>query len=150
MAMSVKFYEYIAKLLASMTGKAFASVFKETTGQTLDTWMEKEAAAKSRRSNLRFRNFNLVRYAQKDQCRLIGKIPAHDGTATQVYEIECRRAPFESNIPTAYVMRNGVELFTVHARSYARVQNCAIAALHAYLGRTRHAHKKNRTKGGAA
>lgn len=142
--METRYYQFMAERLAGMDGKAFASVFKETTGETLDAWAEIQVTRKPRKGNLQFRNFKLIRFRQHAIAIYMGKIPAHDSHPTQVYEIKCIRS--ESGVASAQAFRDGAFLFGITANSFSRVQHLAVSALHAYIERSRHGHRKGKGK----
>lgn len=144
-----EYHKLVATQIMSCDIERLDAAIREETGHGLITYI-KSNLPKAKRSNLKFRNFNLIRFARKDFAEYIGKIPAHDGCPTQIYKIECWRSP--DGRGTAVVKRNDDYLFDVHAKSYRKIHQLAISALHSYIAdcrrRNRQAHKAKTGGGG--
>lgn len=143
-----EYHKLVATQIMSCDIERLDAAIREETGHGLITYI-KSNLPKAKRGNLKFRNFNLIRFARKDFAEYIGKIPAHDGCPIQIYKIECERTA--DGRGTALVLRDGDYLFDVHAPSYRKIHQLAISALHSYIGdksrRNRKAHKA-KTGGG--
>lgn len=126
-----EYHKLVATQIMSCDIERLDAAIREETGHGLITYI-KSNLPKAKRSNLKFRNFNLIRFARKDFAEYIGKIPAHDGCPTQIYKIECWRSP--NGRGTAVVKRNDDYLFDVHSKSYRKIHALAISALHSYIG----------------
>lgn len=126
-----KHHELVAAQIMSCDIERLDAAIREETGHGLITYI-KSNLPKANRSNLKFRNFNLIRFARKDFSEYIGKIPSHDGCPVQIYKITCMRTV--QGHGRAIVIRNDDFLFDVHAKSYRKIHTLAISALHSYIG----------------
>ncbi len=138
--MSLKYYDFIAERLVDCDLELLDGALKRNYGKSLADLCK--AANKTRRCNLHFRDFDLIRFAHKDVAHYIGKATANESHETNVYEIICNHSTFDS---IAIARLNGRELFRINANSYSKCQKIAIAALHEYLEDTkrRHLQRKN-------
>lgn len=138
--------DYHTLLAAQILGcdiERLDAAIREETGHGLISYL-KENLPKKRGGNLKFKRFNLVRFAYKDHCDYVGKESAHDGAAPKVWEVSTQRTPEGGGIGEGWC--NGNFLFSVRAGSFSRVQALAVSALHAYIGRSRRAHEKTPSK----
>lgn len=136
--------EYHKLLAAQILGcdiERLDAAIREETGHGLMSYL-KANLPKKHGGNLKFKNFNLVRFAFKDHCDYVGKEPAHDGAAAKVWGLTTRRTTDGGGVAEGWC--NDKQLFAVTANSFSRVQNLAISALHGYIGRTRRAHNKKK------
>ena len=137
-----EYHKLVATQIMSCDIERLDAAIREETGHGLISYI-KNNLPKKRGSNLKFRNFNLIRFGRKDFVEYMGKIPSHDGCPTQIYKITCMRTV--QGHGRAIVIRNDDFLFDVHARSYRKIHTLAISALHSYIGdksrRNRKAHK---------
>lgn len=146
-----EYHKLVASQILNCDIERLDAAIREETGHGLISYI-KNNLPKKQGSNLKFRNFNLIRFGRKDFAEYMGKIPSHDGCPTQIYKIECERTA--DGRGTAIVMRDGNYLFDVHARSYRKIHTFAISALHSYIGdksrRNRKAHKAKNGGGDGA
>lgn len=142
-----EYHQLVAQQILGCDIERLDAAVREVTGHGLVTFVKSRLPKKSG-GNLKFRNFNLMRFARKDFAEYIGKVPAHDGCPTQIYKIECGRTG--GGRGEALVMRNGDYLFDIHAKSYRKVHSLAIAALHSYIADTRSRTNRRRAKKGVA
>jgi hypothetical protein len=133
------YYGFLAERILDCNIEELDAAFRDMTGHGIITTCKKRLGIKG--NNLKFKRFNLIRFAQKDLVEYIGKAVAHDGAPTQIYRIECQRTADGRGVAT--VMRNEDYLFDIHAKSFHIVQHLAIQALHAYVNKT-HRRRKNR------
>ena len=138
-----EYHKLIAHQILGCDIERLDAAIHEETGHGLITYI-KANLPKKQGGNLKFKNFNLIRFACKNFAEYIGKIPSHDGCPTQVYKIECERT--DDGRGTALVLRNGNYLFDVHAKSYRKVSTLAISALHSYIGDCRRRNRHNKQK----
>jgi hypothetical protein len=133
-----EYHKLVAGQILGCDIERLDAAIREETGHGLLTLIRNSLPRKG--NNLKFRNFNLIRFARKDFAEYIGKIPTHDGCPTQIYKIECERT--DDGHGRALVLRNGNYLFNVHAKSYHKIHQLAISALHSYIGDCR---RRNRS-----
>lgn len=140
-----EYHQLVAQQILGCDIERLDAAVREVTGHGLVTFVKSRLPKKSG-GNLKFKTFNLVRFAYKDHSTYVGKEPAHDGAAAKVWALTTRRTTDGGNVAEGWC--NGKQIFVVTANSFSRVQDLAIAALHGYIGRSRRAHKKAK-KGGA-
>lgn len=140
-----EYHKLVAAQMLDCDIERLDAAIREETGHGLLSYI-KAHLPKKRGGNLKFKTFSLIRFAYKDHCEYIGKEPANGhGAAAKVWKIRTARTADGRGI--AKVWRNDEPLFDLTGNSLSRVEDCAIAALHGYIGRSRRAHKKAK-KGG--
>lgn len=138
-----EYHKFVAGQILDCDIERLDAAIREETGHGLMSYL-KANLPKKHGGNLKFKTFNLIRYAHQDNCLYIGKEPAHDGAAAKVWELRTERTTKGGGMGVAEGWCNGKQIFAVTANSFSRVQNLAISALHGYIGRTRRAHNKKK------
>ena len=138
-----EYHKLVATQIMSCDIERLDAAIREETGHGLISYI-KNNLPKKRGSNLKFRNFNLIRFGRKDFAEYMGKIPSHDGCPTQIYKITCVRTT--EGRGTAIVTRNDDHLFNVQAKSYRKLHQIAISALRSYIGDCRRRNRSCRAK----
>jgi hypothetical protein len=132
-----EYHKLVASQILSCDIERLDAAIRAETGHGLITYIKSNLPT-AKRNNLKFRNFNLIRFASECDVRFMGKIPAHDGTDARVIEIQCLR----SSEHRAVAKINQKVIFECTTKNFSMLQEITVGALHTFLDRRRRTNKR--------
>ena len=136
-----EYHDLVAKMILDTDIERLDAAIREKTGHGLMSLVKTQLP---KRSNMDFGSFKLQRFAYKDYCEYIGKVPKTTTHPAMVWKIKCERIPLDTAKATAFLI--GRIIFDLNAHSMSSAEKCAVSALRQYIKENARKHRQRKAR----